>query len=158
MMHLPIGCYEPRKTCKGISISSGEVEMNHIPVNCHMHSQSYLILWACLPAFDLFRSEEKFAFMINNFIPYTCLGDICVYTLGLASCAPLIDVILNALNTQDVTKVASPLFFPYFSRHFSCLKCLLCYHVARHVIPPSLSATCATIVTHLRDCQSHCRP
>ena len=61
-------------------------------------------------------------------------------------------------KAQCVTKVASPLFFLHFSRHFSYLKCLLCYHVTRHVIPPSLSATCATIVTHLRDCQSHCRP
>ena len=55
-------------------------------------------------------------------------------------------------------KVTSPLFFLYFSSHSTHFKCLLCYHVTRHVIPPSLSATYATIVTHLQDCQSHCRP
>ena len=68
------------------------------------------------------------------------------------------DSVDEVVNKLGVMKVALPIFFLYFSSHFLCLKCLLCYHVTRHVIPPSLSATCATIVTHLQDCQSHCRP
>lgn len=101
MKHLLRGCYEPRKTCESINMSASEVEIDHIPVNCHMHTQSYFILWACLLAIDLFRSEEKFTLMVNNFIPHTCLGDICVHTLGLMSCAPSIYVNLNALNIEE---------------------------------------------------------
>ena len=57
-----------------------------------------------------------------------------------------------------VVKVALPLFFLLFSSHFQYFKHLLYYHVRPHVIPPSLSATYATFITHLWDCQSHCRP
>ena len=59
---------------------------------------------------------------------------------------------------QCVTKVTSPLFFLYFSDHFSCLKHLLCYHMMPHMIPPSLSTTHYTFTTQPYGCQPLTQP
>ncbi|SRR5258706_761461 len=75
--------------------------MNCIPINCHMHPQSYLILRPRWLSVNLLCPEERFTFMINNLIPNACLGDICIYTLGLASCAPLVNVDFNTLNVEE---------------------------------------------------------
>ena len=78
-------------------------------------------------------------------------GGSCVCRAGLCWVDDHAIQLPSQYDHMHVMKVTSPLFFLYFSSHFTHLKHLLCYHVTPHVIPLSLLAMHFTFITHLRD-------